>query len=76
MFQCIFLVWCMLPIQWNGSNILYYRFIKPFILRHEGEIDRTIRDAKESAKSAVNAGLSNGEIKFDLSSVCWWRMFA
>uniref|UniRef100_A0A1B0GP47 Receptor expression-enhancing protein n=1 Tax=Phlebotomus papatasi TaxID=29031 RepID=A0A1B0GP47_PHLPP len=32
--KCIFLVWCMAPIQQNGSVFLYHRFIRPFFLKH------------------------------------------
>ena len=60
-FQCVFLIWCMLPVSWNGSNIIYLRFIRPFILRHEGEIDKTIREVKEGTKNLVDSSLANGE---------------
>lgn len=51
--QCVFLVWCFLPISWNGSHILYYRFIRPFILRHQDRID----SALDGAKKAVDEGM-------------------
>nr|KAG5708574.1 hypothetical protein BaRGS_032995 [Batillaria attramentaria] len=44
--KCIFLVWCFVPSDWNGSHILYYRFIRPFILRHQDRIDKVVDDAK------------------------------
>ena len=48
--QCIFLVWCMAPSAYNGSQILYFRFIRPFILRYEKKIDSALDRATEAAK--------------------------
>lgn len=50
--QCIFLVWCFAPTEWNGSTTLYYRFIRPFILRHQEKIDKAVDEAKD----ALNEG--------------------
>lgn len=33
--QCVFLVWCMVPIENNGSVILYNRVIRPHFLKHQ-----------------------------------------
>ena len=33
------LVWCML---YNGSEVIYYNFIKPLFLKHEKEIDNLV----------------------------------
>ncbi|XP_005098408.1 receptor expression-enhancing protein 5 [Aplysia californica] len=52
--KCIFLVWCFLPVPWNGSHLLYYRFIRPFILRHQDQIDTAIDQAKDAAYEARN----------------------
>lgn len=49
-FQCIFLVWCMAPTSYNGSQIIYYRFIRPFILRYEKKIDSAVDRASEAAR--------------------------
>ncbi|BFZ01552.1 hypothetical protein BsWGS_04590 [Bradybaena similaris] len=50
--KCVFLVWCFLPISWNGSHILYYRFIRPFILRHQDRIDSALDGAKKAVDEA------------------------
>ncbi|KAK7116560.1 receptor expression-enhancing protein 5-like isoform X2 [Littorina saxatilis] len=59
--KCIFLVWCFAPIERNGSVTLYYRFIRPFILRHQDKIDKVvdqtkdaIHEAKDMAKDLAN----------------------
>lgn len=52
LFKCIFLVWCFAPIEANGSTTLYYRFIRPFILRHQNKIDKALDEAKEAVNEA------------------------
>ncbi|KAK8723822.1 hypothetical protein OTU49_011559 [Cherax quadricarinatus] len=37
--KCVFLVWCFLPVAWNGSDLIYNRVIRPFFIKHEREID-------------------------------------
>ncbi|XP_076465949.1 receptor expression-enhancing protein 5-like isoform X2 [Babylonia areolata] len=46
--KCIFLVWCFAPMEANGSTTLYYRFIRPFILRHQDKIDKALDEAKDA----------------------------
>ncbi|XP_041368099.1 receptor expression-enhancing protein 5-like isoform X2 [Gigantopelta aegis] len=58
--KCLFLVWCMAPITNNGATLMYYRFIRPFILRYETKIDKTIDDAK-NAISEVNSVCTSQE---------------
>ncbi|KAL8609159.1 Receptor expression-enhancing protein 5 [Nucella lapillus] len=50
--KCIFLVWCFAPIEANGSKTLYYRFIRPFILRHQDKIDKAMDEAKDAMNEA------------------------
>ncbi|KAK6179878.1 hypothetical protein SNE40_012132 [Patella caerulea] len=46
--KCVFLVWCMAPIPSNGADMLYKKFIRPFILRHQEKIDKALDEAKET----------------------------
>ncbi|XP_076443724.1 receptor expression-enhancing protein 5-like isoform X2 [Babylonia areolata] len=50
--KCLFLIWCFAPTAWNGSSTLYYRFIRPFILRHQSNIDKALDDAREAINEA------------------------
>ncbi|PVD19735.1 hypothetical protein C0Q70_20226 [Pomacea canaliculata] len=50
--KCVFLVWCFAPTEWNGSHVIYYRFIRPFILRHQDKIDKKLDEAKGIIKEA------------------------
>jgi len=52
--KCIFLVYCMAPTSWNGSLMIYQRFIKPFILKHQTKIDSTLARASEMASEFAN----------------------
>merc|ERR1719495_685931 len=40
--KCIFLVWCFLPVSWNGSTALYEAFIRQMVLDHQESIDRAL----------------------------------
>lgn len=33
--QCIFFIYCMIPIENNGSVVMYNRFIRPYFLKHQ-----------------------------------------
>ncbi|XP_068210175.1 receptor expression-enhancing protein 5-like isoform X3 [Palaemon carinicauda] len=37
--KCMFLVWCFLPMSWNGSHVIYNRIIRPAFIKHQKEID-------------------------------------
>ncbi|XP_066947429.1 receptor expression-enhancing protein 5-like isoform X3 [Macrobrachium rosenbergii] len=37
--KCMFLVWCFLPMSWNGSDVIYNRIIRPAFIKHQKEID-------------------------------------
>jgi len=37
--KCAFLVWCFMPVAWNGSDVIYNRVIRPAFMKHQQEID-------------------------------------
>ncbi|XP_077441101.1 uncharacterized protein LOC144063047 isoform X2 [Vanacampus margaritifer] len=51
--QCLFLLWCMAPVAWNGSQILYNRVVRPVFLRHEATVDNMVSDLSGKAMSAA-----------------------
>ncbi|XP_048584115.1 receptor expression-enhancing protein 5 isoform X2 [Nematostella vectensis] len=75
--KLIFLGWCMAPVSWNGSDTLYQKVIKPFVLRHQSQIDSTLekvgekmdkyaKEAKEAAtEAAIRAATESGDKKDD-----------
>ncbi|XP_048831750.1 receptor expression-enhancing protein 6 isoform X2 [Brienomyrus brachyistius] len=53
--KCVFLLWCMVPGSWNGSQVLYHRAVRPFFLKHEAELDRVVNDLSGKAMSAAES---------------------
>jgi receptor expression-enhancing protein 5/6 len=51
--KCVFLVWCYIPIENNGSMIIYNRFLRPFFLDKRNQIDKAISDLTNKAASAM-----------------------
>ncbi|KAM8833236.1 receptor expression-enhancing protein 6-like [Synchiropus splendidus] len=69
--KCVFLIWCMAPVRWNGSEILYRRVIRPFFLKHQAAMDNMVNDLSAKAKSvtetvtkeALNTALNHDKSK-------------
>lgn len=53
--KCLFLIWCMAPVKWNGSEMLYRRVIRPFFLKHQAAMDNVVSDLSAKAKSMTEA---------------------
>ncbi|XP_030387799.1 receptor expression-enhancing protein 5 isoform X2 [Scaptodrosophila lebanonensis] len=51
--KCVFLVWCMLPTDSNGSYVIYNKLVRPYFLKHHGAVDKIIDDAKERASNVL-----------------------
>jgi len=47
--KCLFLVWCMAPIEANGANVIYSKVILPFFMEHQGNIDQALARAQGKA---------------------------
>ena len=54
--QCIFLVWCFLPMKSNGAAVLYYRVIQPLVSKNETAIGEMTRFASEAVKDVGGTG--------------------
>ncbi|KAM9848827.1 receptor expression-enhancing protein 6 [Aulostomus maculatus] len=52
-FKCLFLLWCMAPMSWNGSQVIYNRVVRPIFLRHEATVDNMVSDLSGKAMSAA-----------------------
>merc|ERR1712061_710359 len=48
--KCLFLVWCMLPVSWNGSDLLFNQVLFPLFKEHHKEIEDQAEKAKQSLK--------------------------
>ncbi|XP_076013902.1 receptor expression-enhancing protein 5-like [Genypterus blacodes] len=51
--KCVFLIWCMAPVSWNGSAILYKNVVRPFFLKHQSAMDNVVNDLSAKAKSVT-----------------------
>ena len=56
--QCGFLIWCMFPVANNGSVVIYHRLIKPFVAKHEKEIEGALNLGARYAREAGKKGSS------------------
>jgi len=43
--KCSFMIWCMAPIENNGSSIIYSGIIRPVFLKHESKLDNMVNKA-------------------------------
>jgi len=48
-FKCMFLGWCMAPFSWNGSDLIYHKFISPFVISHSAQVEDLIANATQVA---------------------------
>jgi len=49
LFKVGFLIWCFLPIQGNGSLVVYNRFIRPVFLKNRTQLDNSFNSAVNEA---------------------------
>ncbi|XP_047467902.1 receptor expression-enhancing protein 6-like isoform X2 [Mugil cephalus] len=59
--KCLFLMWCMAPVSWNGSEILYRRVIRPFFLKHQAAMDSMVNDLSAKARNLTENVTKDGE---------------
>nr|CAX75648.1 Receptor expression-enhancing protein 6 [Schistosoma japonicum] len=55
--KCVFLIYCMIPIQQNGSLLIYRRLIRPFVLEHSAEIDSVINSTAVVAGNMMESAV-------------------
>jgi len=47
--KCVFMIWCMAPIEYNGSTIIYAKIIRPAFLKNESKLDSMVNKAASKA---------------------------
>merc|ERR1712088_518126 len=47
--KCSFLAWCMAPVEWNGSDVIFNNILLPLFQQHHKDIE----DRAEMAKKTV-----------------------
>jgi len=50
--KLVFLIWCSLPTERNGSSFVYGTIIRPIFLRNQTKIDEFIETSRQKATSA------------------------
>lgn len=50
--KCFFLLYCMAPAAWNGSALIYNKFLRPFVLKYEKDIDEALDRTAGLAREA------------------------
>lgn len=68
--QCLFLLWCMAPVSWNGSQIIYNKVVRPVFLRHEAMVDNMVNNLGGKAMDAAETLTREGPDPFS-SSTDW-----
>ncbi|XP_043577265.1 receptor expression-enhancing protein 6-like isoform X3 [Chiloscyllium plagiosum] len=51
--KCVFLLWCMAPVAWNGSQMIYNRIIRPLFLKHHATVDSVVNNLSGKALDAA-----------------------
>ncbi|XP_015786167.1 receptor expression-enhancing protein 6 [Tetranychus urticae] len=51
--KIVFLVWCFLPIEKNGSNVLYSKIIRPYYLKRKDVISDNLDKVKSSLAGPI-----------------------
>lgn len=51
--KCLFLLWCMAPVVWNGSQLIYNRIVRPLFLKHQTRVDSVVNDLSSKALNAA-----------------------
>ncbi|RNA27710.1 receptor expression-enhancing 5 [Brachionus plicatilis] len=46
--KCLFLLWLMVPGKNGGTHIIYFKIIRPFVLKHQDRIDSTTEKFKDN----------------------------
>merc|ERR1712072_97382 len=46
--KCSFLAWCMAPVEWNGSDVIFNNILFPLFKQHHKEIEQQAANAQES----------------------------
>ncbi|MGH0125500.1 UNVERIFIED_CONTAM: hypothetical protein FKN15_043350 [Acipenser sinensis] len=59
--KCLFLLWCMAPVAWNGSQILYTRLVRPFFLKHQASVDSVVNELSGQAIHAAESLTRGGQ---------------
>ncbi|EDO46781.1 predicted protein [Nematostella vectensis] len=49
----LFLVWCMAPGRVSGSEVMYFRVVRPLVMRHKARVNDVISDAAKRVRQVA-----------------------
>lgn len=50
----------MAPISSNGASVIYNRVIKPFVIKHQKDIDEALDEASSQASKVAGKAMEKG----------------
>jgi len=53
--KVVFLIWCFVPIQGNGSMVVYNRIIRPLFIKNQSKIDAAVDQASGLAGRVIDS---------------------
>ncbi|XP_061504064.1 receptor expression-enhancing protein 5 isoform X2 [Anopheles gambiae] len=56
--KCLFHIWCMVPMENNGSTIMYHKVIQPYFKKYEKVADSFISDTTDKLKQTAGEMIS------------------
>jgi len=59
--KCIFMVWCMAPMENSGSAVIYSKVILPLFLKHSSTIDKALDKAGGKAGEVFDKALESAK---------------
>lgn len=60
--QVLFLIWCFIPIENNGSMYVYSRFVRPVFLKNRSNIDNVINSGVGTVTGLAGKALNAGNV--------------
>lgn len=59
--KCLFLLWLMVPGKNGGTYLVYNKVLRPFVIKHQDQIDKSLGQAREAVDKVIKDQFSNKE---------------
>jgi receptor expression-enhancing protein 5/6 len=59
--KCVFMIWCMAPIEANGATVIYSRVILPLFYKHQPTIDNIMNKATDKASVYLDQAMEKAK---------------
>ncbi|XP_049785051.1 receptor expression-enhancing protein 6-like [Schistocerca cancellata] len=51
--KCMFFIWCFVPLEANGSMVIYRNVIRPYFIKHHAQVDSAMSNIADSATKLI-----------------------